>query len=96
MSIADRHFFFSHAALAVSDTNERGAALKAPAAALETLRIKEMPLEKPTDARARRRHQSWSFGSAEIKGALQALIKDTHLFSRSAQISAFCACSGTI
>lgn len=96
MPIAALHFFFSHAALAVSDTNERGAALKAPAAALETLRIKEMLLEKPTDARARRRHQSRSFGSAATKSAAKAPIKDTCLFSRSAQISAFCACSGTI
>ena len=28
MPIAALHFFFSHAALAVSDTNERGALLK--------------------------------------------------------------------
>ncbi|MBS6231820.1 MAG: hypothetical protein KH632_08650 [Sutterella wadsworthensis] len=49
MPIAALHFFFSHAALAVSDTNERGAALKAPAAALEARRIKEMPLKsRPT------------------------------------------------
>lgn len=41
MPIAALHFFFPHAALAVSDTNERGAALKAPAAALEALRTKE-------------------------------------------------------
>ena len=92
MPIAALHFFFSHAALAVSDTNERGAALKAPAAALEARRIKEMLLEKPTDARA----SVWSFESAAIKSVAKALIKDTYLFSRSAQISAFCACSGTI
>lgn len=49
MPIAALHFFFSHAALAVSDTNERGAALKAPAAALEARRIKEMRLKsRPT------------------------------------------------
>lgn len=49
MPIAALHFFFSHAALAVSDTNERGAALKAPAAALEARRIKEMHLKsRPT------------------------------------------------
>lgn len=96
MPIAALHFFFSHAALAVSDTNERGAALKAPAAALEARRIKEMLLEKPTDARARRRASVWSFESAAIKSVAKALIKDTYLFSRSAQISAFCACSGTI
>ena len=45
MPIAALHFFFSHAALAVSDTNERGAALKA----LEARRIKEMHLKsRPT------------------------------------------------
>lgn len=49
MPIAALHFFFSHAALTVSDTNERGAALKAPAAALEARRIKEMHLKsRPT------------------------------------------------
>ena len=39
MPIAVLHFFFSHAALAVSDTTERGAALKAPAADLDGRRI---------------------------------------------------------
>ena len=71
MPIAALHFFFSHAALAVSDTNERGAALKAPAAALEARRIKEMLLEKPTDARARRRHQCGPLRAQRSKALLK-------------------------
>ena len=95
MPIAALHFFFSHAALAVSDTNERGAALKAPAAALEARRIKEMHLK--ADRRSSTSTASvWSFESAAIKSAAKAPFKDTYLFSHSAQISAFCACSGTI